>query len=370
MLPLVRAPVGLLKQIIIAVIILGVAGVLWQQQDAIRAGLGLASEMKTETKRRGGSEVPVIVAGVTSAKDDLLFEAVGTGRAKRSVMLRLEAEGKVVASNLVSGQRFAAGDVLLSLEDEEQRLALAETRRAEARRVLERFQRLRTSGAAATATLDQARTEAEIAALEVEKAQKELEDRVLRAPFGGVVGLPDVEVGDWVDSGVDIATLDDRSLLLVEFNLPEQLLSRIEPGLLISATTPAFGGKTFRGAVIDIDTRVDATSRAARIRVAIPNDQDELRPGASFTVSLTLPGSEYPVVPELAVQFSKGILHVWRVNGETAEKVEVRLVRRRNAEVLVEGPLSPGDQVVVEGTQRLAPSKKITIVGGSQGAGS
>ena len=369
---LVRAPIGLLKQIVIAVAILAVAGVLWQQQDTIRSGLGLASEAKTDKRRSGGTEVPVIVAAVSSATDDLLFEAVGTGRAKRSVSLRLEAEGKVVSSNLVSGQRFAEGEVLLTLEDQDQRLtlSLAETRLAEARRVLARYEQLRTTGAAAMATLDQARTEAEIAALEVERAQKELDDRILRAPFGGVVGLPNVEVGDWVDSGVDIATLDDRSVLLVEFNLPEQLLGRIEPGLLISATTPAFSGKAFRGAVIDIDTRVDATSRAARIRVAIPNDQDELRPGASFKVSVPLPGREYPVVPELAVQFAKGTLHVWRVNGEAAEKVAVRLVRRRNSEVLVDGPLSPGDQVVVEGTQRLAPEKKITVVGGSQGAGS
>ena len=366
-----RAPVGLLKQIVIAVLILGAAGVLWQQQDAIRSGLGLASETEAKKPRRGGRAVPVIVAAVSAAKDDLLFEAVGTGRAKRSVMLRLDAEGKVIASGLVSGDRFGKGDVLLALEDEEQRLALtlAKTRLAEAERVLTRFERLRTSGAAATATLDQARTEAKIAAQEVEKAQKELDDRVLRAPFGGVAGLPNVEVGDWVDGSVDIATLDDRSVLLVEFNLPEQLLGRVEPGLLVTATTPAFGGEAFQGAVIDIDSRIDAVSRAARIRVAIPNDQDLLRPGASFTVSVPLPGAEYPVVPELALQFAKGTLHVWRVNGETAEKVAVRLVRRRNAEVLVEGPIAPGDQVVIEGTQRLAPGKTITIVGNGRRAG-
>lgn len=368
-----RAPIGFFKQLFVAAVMLAVAGALWQNQDTIRAGLGIANGAAAEKARRKSNEgVPVIVAAAGETKDDLVFEAVGTGRAKRSVMLRLEAEGKIVASNLVSGARFAAGDVLLALEERNERLALelAETRLAEAVRVLERFERLRNTGAAATATLDEARTAAAVAALEVERAREALADHTLRAPFGGVAGLPNVEVGDWIDSSVDIATFDDRSLLLVEFDLPEQLLSRIGPGQKVTATTPAFGGRTFEGAVTDIDTRVDPVSRSARIRVAIPNDQDLLRPGASFTISLPLPGEPFPSVPELALQFAKGTLHVWRVNGEKAEKVDVRLVRRRNAEVLVEGPLQPGDLVVVEGTQRLIPGEKVSIVGGGSGAGS
>ena len=367
-----RAPIGLLKQVFAAALILCAAGVLWQQQDTIRSGLGIASEVEPQKTRRSGGFVPVIVAPAGVSKDNLLFEAVGTGRAKRSVMLRMDAEGKVVASNLISGQRFGEGDVLLALDDKEQRLAvsLAEARLAEAERVLTRYERLRRTGAAATATLDESRTTARVAALELERAQKELDDRALRAPFGGVAGLPNVEVGDWVDRRVNIATLDDRSLLFVEFDLPEQLLSRVERGLLIEATTPAFGGKTFEGAVTDIDTRVDAASRAAKIRVAIGNREDLLRPGASFTIKLPLPGEEYPVVPELALQFADGALHVWRVNGNTAEKVEVRLVRRRSSAVLVDGPLAPGDQVVTEGTQRLRPGKKVFIVTGGAGGDS
>ncbi len=369
---MVRTPVGMFKQLLIAALIVCLAGVLWLQQDTIRAGLGLATEAQPQQQqRRSGDAVPVLVALVGTANDDLLFEAVGTGRAKRSVILRLKAEGRVVEFALVSGARFARGDLLLTLEDKDQRLALqlAETRLAEAERIRSRYARLRTTGAAAIAKLDETETAAAVAALEVEKAKEALADRVLRAPFGGVAGLPNVEAGDWVDNNNEIATFDDRSVLLVEFDLPEQLLGRIEPGLLVTATTPAFGDREFQGAVTDIDTRVDPASRAARIRVAIPNNDDLLRPGASFGVKVPLPGPEFPAVPELAVQFSKGALHVWRVNGEFAEKIEVRLVRRRSSIVLVDGPLSAGDLVVVEGTQRLAPGKAISIVGGGPGAG-
>ena len=367
-----RAPIGMIKQVFAAALILCVAGVLWQQQDVILSGLGFESQAETARKGRSSQGVPIIVAPVSAAKDDLLFEVVGTGRAKRSVILRLEAEGKVVSSKLVSGNRFAAGDVLLTLEGKDQQLALtlAETKLAESQRVLGRYQRLRTTGAAAGAKLDEVKTASVVFALDVERARVALADRVLRAPFAGFSGLPSVEVGDWVDSNVAIATLDDRSLLLVEFDLPEQFLGRIREGLPVTAATPAFGGREFRGEVTAIDTRVDAASRTARVRISLPNDEDLLRPGASFAIKLQLPGREYPEVPELAVQFSKGALHVWRVKGETAEKVEVRLVRRRNSTVLIDGPLSSGDLVVIEGTQRLAPGRKVNVLSGAAGAGS
>lgn len=362
----------MIKQVFIAALILGVAGVVWQQQEAILASLGFSSQAETARKGRGAAGIPIIVAPVSKASDDLVFEVVGTGRAKRSVMLRLEAEGKVVGSALASGARFDAGKPMLTLDDKEQRLALtlAKTKLSEAQRIQRRYERLQTSGAAGSAKLDEVRTAAQVLALEVQKAEEALADRVLNAPFDGVSGLANVEVGDWVDSNVDIASFDDRSVLLVEFDLPEHLLGRIAKGLPIAASTPAFGGRVFRGEVTAIDSRVDAASRSARIRVSIPNEEDLLRPGASFTIQLNLPGREYPEVPELAVQFSKGALHVWRVLGENAEKVEVRLVRRRNSAVLVEGALDPGDLVVIEGTQRLAPGKAVTVISGAPEAGS
>ncbi len=314
--------------------------------NRIRSCPGLASQAESGRKSRSGGGVPIIVVSVGTASDDLLFEVVGTGRAARSVILRLEAEGKVVRSKLASGARFVAGVAMLTLEDKDQRLALtlAETKLAE------------------------------VAALDMQKAQEALADRVLRAPFDGISGLPSVEVGDWVNSNVEITTFDDRSLLLVEFELPEHLLGRIRKDLPVTAVTPAFGGREFQGEVTAIDSRVDPASRTARVRISLPNEDDLLRPGASFTVNLHLPGQEYPEVPELAVQFAKGALHVWRIKGDKAEKIEVRLVRRRNSTVLIEGPLAAGDRVVIEGTQRLAPGKKVEIISeephAREGAGS
>ena len=87
-----------------------------------------------------------------------------------------------------------------------------------------------------------------------------------------------------------------------------------------------------------------------------------MRPGASFTVTLQLPGKTYPLVPELAVQFSRGTLHVWRIRNEKAEQVEIAMIRRQSGAVLVDGPLEAGDLVVVEGTQRLNDGAAVTVL--------
>lgn len=368
-----HGPVKMWKQLVLSALLVGVAAALWLGQDRVRQWLrhvagpaAVSAAGQAEAEERG---VPVMVAPVAVARDDLVLSVVGTGRAQKSVMLRAETSGKIVEIALAPGRRYEEGDVLLRLDDTAQRLALslAETRLAEAKRVLARYERLEGTGAATVATLDERATAAELARIEVEQAREALADRVLRAPFDGVAGLPEVEAGDWIESGDAIASLDDRSVLLVEIDLPESLLARVEPGMTVTATTPAFPDRGFEGRVQAIDSRVDPVTRTARVRIEVPNEEDVLRPGASFTVRLELPGETYPLVPELAVQFSRGTLHVWRVRDGRAQKVEVKLVRRRAGEVLVDGPLEQGEPVVVEGTQRLRPGEPVEILGEAGG---
>lgn len=353
------------KQGIVAVLLLGAGAGAWQQQGAIFTALGFESQ--ADERRRDRSDgVPVIVARVAMAQDNLTLEAVGTGRAQRSVTLRPEASGKIVEMPLTGGRAYAAGDVLVRLEDAEQRLAvdLAEARLREAVRVRDRVAQLQTSGNAAAARFDEVRTAADIAALEVDRARELLAKRTLRAPFNGVAGIPFVDAGAWVDLATEIASFDDRRVILVEFDLPEALIARVAPGTGVSATSPAVPGASFEGEVVAMDTRVAAASRTVPVRVALPNAEDLLRPGASFTVRMDLTGERFPIVPELAVQFSRGSLVVWRVAEGEAEQVEVRMVRRRDGAILVDGPLREGDAVVIEGAQRLAPGKPVRVLQG------
>ncbi len=354
------------KQTLTSLLILGATAILALQSDDVRNAMGLSAEATgaATTQRSRGGAVPVIVSPVTRGENSLVFNAVGTGKAQRSIMLTTEDSGKIVSMNLAAGTRFNEGDVLLQLEDREQKLAveLAKARKAQADRVLQRFQSLRQSGNAAIAQLDEVTLAADVARIELDQAMEALENRVLRAPFTGYSGLPLVEEGARVDTETEIASFDDRETLLVEFDLPEALTSRVAPQASVAASTPSLPNETFEGRVVTIDSRITAETRTARARVAIDNSSDALRPGASFTINLSLPGKTYPMVPELAVQFSKGALHVWRIKDEQVERVTVTMVQRKDGLVLVDGPLAEGDLVVVEGTQRLSDEKPVTIV--------
>lgn len=306
----------------------------------------------------------MIVAQAAIMRDDRRLSAIGTGLAYRSVTLRAPSSGEIREINIAPGRRFSEKDTLMRLEDADERFAvsLAQARFDRANDERERYRRLQDSGAAPTARLEQVQTDFQVAKIELERAQKDLDDRILRAPFDGITGLAAVEIGDRIATDDTIGNYDDRSSILVEFDLPEALLGRVSIGLGVTVTTPSVEGRSFDGEISAIDSRVSATTRSARVRAAIDNTADLLRPGASFAVQLDLPGSPFPAVPELALQFSEGSLHVWRVADGAAERVDVRLVRRRAGLVIVDGPLEEGDWVVVEGTQRLRSGGDVHVL--------
>jgi RND family efflux transporter MFP subunit len=361
-----RAGLSLVFQGMLSLALLFGAYQAWTHQDALRSALGLTTPEPERRANPNDRGIPVVVAAVAQGRDDLVIEAVGTGRARRSIDLRPKVEGKVVASRLAAGARFETGDILLELEDEDRRLArdLAEAELAEATRVLERYEALQGRAVTSQASLTEVTTAREIARINRDRAESALEDRKLRAPFDGVTGLPEVEIGDWVTNDVTVASFDDRSEILVEFMLQEALLSRLTLGADVSVRTPSLGMEDLFGVVDSIDTRVDPVSRTTRVRIAIPNGDDRLRPGASFTVTLRLPGAPYAEVPALALQFERGGSYLWRIEDGKASRVPVRLVRRDAGTVLVDGALSPGDPVVVEGVQRLREGRPVEIIGG------
>ncbi|MEM6847132.1 MAG: efflux RND transporter periplasmic adaptor subunit [Pseudomonadota bacterium] len=367
-------PVSMWKQLILTSLLIGCAVAFWVAPAELKQRVPFfsAKEAASEERQSRSPQAPVIVAPVERAADDFTIEIVGTGRALRTIMLRSEAAGRITNLALEPDVPFEAGTILLQLDSEDERLALelAEARLAEATRIRGRVSSLTDRGVASDARLSEVETAFEIARLEVQRAKQALDKRTLLAPFAGESGLPLVEEGAWIDSGVDIAPYDDRSVIFVEFDVPQAALSRVSTGLNVEAITPILPGRIFTGTVSAIDSRLDATSRTARVRVAIPNPADELRPGASFTIRLLLPGPIYPVVPELALLFDRDGLHVWRIIDGAAEQVPVTLVRRRDGSVLIDGPLSDTDLVVVEGTQRLSDGRAVNIIGTRAGRSS
>lgn len=298
---------------------------------------------------------PVIVAEVEFRQEETRLEAVGTSRALRSVTLFPAVDGEVVQVDFRPGERVVAGDSLLRLDRREEALAvdLARVRVADAERRLKRLDKMRGTGAVTQSDHDDAASALESARIELRRARVALDDRTLVAPFSGHVGISEVDPGDRVDSDSPITTLDDRSALLVSFDVPEALLGKLDVGTPISVTPWQAVRERIDGEIVDLDSRIDPATRTFVARARVPNDDDRLRPGMSFRVALALRGESYPVVPEVGVLWGGDGAYVWRVKDERAERVPVTVVQRRQGRVLVDAPLTRGERVVSEGVQRM-----------------
>jgi membrane fusion protein, multidrug efflux system len=342
------------RQILIAALVLLplVALLAWMA----RAQTGGSPTAATDpAPRRASPAVPVVLAPVGQGTNNVALDVLGSGMAARSVTLFPAAAGEVMELTVRAGQRVKADQVLLRLDDRQQRLAvdLAAAQLEAAQRLQARYEATRGTGAVPGSIIDEADSGVRLAEINLRQAREALADRTLRAPFAGVVGLAQVERGDRVATDTAITTLDDRRVLQVAFELPELYAARLRTGQALKVSNPAFGGREFAGHIAQIDSRVDATSRALRLRADIPNPDDLLRPGMSFQLQLTLPGQTYVAAPELALQWGREGSFVWAVREGKAVQVPVRLVRREEGRVLLEGTLQQGEQVVVEGVQRL-----------------
>lgn len=323
-----------------------------------KAEIGVRSK---EPPKKRAVATPVLVETALAADDKKIIRAIGTGEARRSATIHPATAGEVVKVGFEAGQRVKKGHVLLRLDDKHQRLAvrLADVAVKEATRQLRRLEMLAPTGAASMARLETAQTTLESAALRLDQAQASLRDRSVFAPFDGVIGLTDIDVGDRVTETTPIATLDDRAFIQVAFNLPEQYAPRVAVGDLVKVRPRTMRERQFEGAISETGSRIDPLTRSLVIKAEIANPADALRPGTSFEVEVAFVGRTYPSVREVAVLWSRDGAHVWRVENDRARKVFVKIVRRDKGRILVDGPLKVGDPVVVEGVQGLRPGQRV-----------
>ncbi len=303
----------------------------------------------------------VLVEAVELTDDRISLRVVGTGKAIRSAALHPAVAGEVREIAFKAEQRVKKGQVLIRLDDKHQRLKvrLAEVAVTEAKRQMQRMQKLAPSGYAARSRLDTAQAELDTAKLRLEQANAELRDRTIFAPFAGVVGMTDLNRGDRVTEGTMAVTLDDRTTILVEFNVPETHAGKIKVADTVMVRPWSASERDIQGKITALASRIDRTTRSLRVQAEIANPDDRIRPGGSIEVRLAFTGKAYPIVREVAVLWSRDGAYLWRVVDGKADKVFVTLVRRDKGRVLVDGPLHPGELIVVEGVQGLRLGQKV-----------
>jgi RND family efflux transporter MFP subunit len=150
-----------------------------------------------------------------------------------------------------------------------------------------------------------------------------------------------------------ITTLDDRSSLLVNFEVPEAYIGEFRVGETVRLETWSKSMPPFEGEVVDIGSRIDPRNRTFVARARVENTDDFLRPGMSFRVTADVEGERYAVVAETAVLWGADGAYVWSVVDGKAMRTPVSVVQRREGRVLIDGSLDAGGIVVVEGTQRM-----------------
>lgn len=347
-----RLPLQILSLLAIAAIVGG--GWYWFSEREVAAA-------RDRAKPRDEKATLVLVEPIAYQRDTRIVRAIGTGLAQQSVSLYPSVSGEVEKVGFTAEQKVKKGQVLLRLDDDDQRLAvkLAEVTVKEAARQVARFRKLAPSGTVAQARLETAIAELDSAKLRLEQAKVTLKDRTVYAPFSGVIGLTDIDPGDRVTPETLIATLDDRSTLFVEFTVSEDAAARIRPGDLVALNAWTVPDREFTGIISAMGSRIDPVTRTLKVRAQIANPEDVLRPGTSFAVNIEISGPRYPTVREVAVLWSRDGAYLWRVEGGHANKVYVKVVRREEGRVLVEGALKDGDSIVIEGTQGLRPGGKV-----------
>jgi RND family efflux transporter MFP subunit len=201
----------------------------------------------------------------------------------------------------------------------------------------------------------------ENAALELRDAELKLSRRTIVAPISGIVGILPVTVGNYVTTDTVVATIEDRSKILVDFWAPEKFASMIDVGDPLTATSIAHPENIYRGEVSAVDNRIDEKSRTLHVRGRITNPADTLRAGMAFRIDMRFPGDVYPSVNPLAIQWGTDGAYVWAVRDGKARQTPVTIIQRNTDSVLVDGPLAAGDTVVTEGIQTVREGADIMI---------
>ncbi|MGF0538542.1 efflux RND transporter periplasmic adaptor subunit [Agrobacterium sp. ES01] len=372
------------KQLLLAIIVLVAGFFVWiwlvPGSGAVLARLGvpagvvaMVSTSQTEggdaagAKRGGGrgfgNTPQVVVQPVAIGKVNDRLTAIGSGEAVQSVIVTPQVAGTLKEVLVKSGDLVEAGQVMARIKDEEQIIARDQAK-VELNSALEKaklYENLKSTISRIDAF--NADIAVQTAKLAVETAALNLQRREITAPISGVAGIVTVDPGDNVTTTTAIVSLDDRSEILVDFWVPERFAPIIKVGQPVEATAVARPAGLYRGAVEAIDNRIDEASRTLHVRARIANENDDLRAGMAFTVAMTFDGEDYPAVDPLAIQWDSDGSYVWRVSDGKAEKVTVRIVQRNPDSILVEAALSAGDDIIIEGVQRVRAGGEVAIAG-------
>lgn len=299
-----------------------------------------------------------------------VLDAIGTLNAAQGVELTVETSGVVKEILFDSNEKVAHRQLLLRLDDVVQQadLEAARTQYDLDRQNLERARELQSRGVTTNVSLEASQAAATASEAQMAKLSAVLEQRRLHAPFAGTIGLPRVEIGQFISPGTTVATLQDLDAMRVDFTLPEQQLPFLRMGQSLQVQIEGVA-ESFPGEITGINPRVDPSSRLVALRGLIDHVEGKLTPGQFVRIQVELPEEQGVIaLPQTTVVTSLygDYVFVVRPRADNAEQLEVRQVfvqtgRRSGGLVELTSGVAPGDVVVTAGQNRLSNGTPVVI---------
>ena len=299
------------------------------------------------------------------------LEALGTLKANESVALTANVAETIRAIHFESGQRVKKGDLLVELDRAEEQAVLQEARYTlnEAQSQLDRIKAVAKRGDASQSLLDEKQREFYVARARVAAIESRLENRLIRAPFSGLVGLRNVSPGAFVSPGDVITNLVDDRRMKLDFNVPSVFLASLQPGVAIQATARALDNAVFEGVVESVDNQVDPVSRSVTVRAILDNKQSRLKAGLLMEVKLQSNPREAIVIPESALVQDRDEHYVFVVkeegDGLRAQRRRIHIGTRLLGQVEILKGLQVAEQVVVDGSLKLRDGAMVRVMDAS-----
>jgi membrane fusion protein (multidrug efflux system) len=322
-------------------------------------------------------EMPPTVVTTAEAKE-LTFAptipAVGTIIAAQGVIVSTEVGGTVRRIAFESGSKVEAGDLLVELDytTEEAQLRSAEASAELAELSLTRSRELRGTNTISQADLDAAEAQSKQAKAQVENLKAVIAKKTIRAPFAGRVGIRQINLGQFLNAGSPIVSLESVDPVYVDFSLPQRELSNIKDAMVTRVTSDAVGGRTFEGRLSAVNTVIDPATRNVRLRATLSNADGLLRSGMFVNVTLVEPKEKtaltVPATSILYAPFGDSVFVVEEkkdeASGQTAKVLRQQFIRLGSPLgdfATIQDGLKPGDVVVTSGVFKLRGGMPIQI---------
>lgn len=360
-----------------------------------------AAKAKKSMGAGGGGRTVAVAAAVIAPQDFTdRIEALGVAKARQSVTVTSNTAELITKVLFRDGQAVSKGQVLVELKGDEQDAAVAQAQSlaAQARMDAARWNDLAAKGFAPRVSAERYQAASVQADAALKAAQSRRLNRVIRAPFSGVVGLSDVAPGALIAAGGPIVSLDDLSVVRIDFPVPDRFLARLQKGMVLTAKVDAYPDVLFKGTIAEVDTRIDERTRSVRARAEFANPDGQLRPGMLAKVVVEQGVRSALAAPEASVQFEGNQAFVFAIvkdEGKPDEKAPqkkskpksegpgdqpkgpkliaqrqvIEIGARQNGFVEVLSGLRAGETIVADGMNRVQPNQSIRV-GKPEGAGS